>query len=192
MSNRIITISRQPGSGGNIIARIAAKKLSIPCYDEELINRIAEESGFHSGFVDKHSEDISGGWFSFAASGSFYGSALQDSLFKVQTKVIRDLAGKGPCVIVGRCADFILRDHENVLTVFIHASLEFRATRIRELNGDKVPDPEQFVRNKDKMRKIYYQLFTDRKWGAVDNYTVTLDSGTISFEKCADIIQSLY
>ena len=122
MSNRIITISREFGSGGRTIGRETAMKLGIPCYDQELIEKIAEESGFDKEYIAERGEYAShGGWLASAFSDrDFNGHSNQDYLWKVQREVILELAEKGPCVIVGRCADYILKDTQDCLTAFIH------------------------------------------------------------------------
>ena len=192
MGNRIITISREFGSGGRTIGRMAAEKLGIPCYDQELIDRIAAESGMLKAYVESNAEEVQGGWLAMTAGRDFYGHSLQDDLHAAQTKVIRELADRESCVIIGRCADGILAGYDNVLTVFIHASMEKRAERIVRVYGDRAEDPIQRLREKDKKRRAYYQLYSDRKWGVMENYHVALDSGVLGLEKCAQIIVSLY
>ena len=192
MSNRIITVSREFGSGGRTIGRMAALKLGIPCYDQELIDKVAAESGLVREFVAEHSEDIRGGWFGYAGARDFYGRSINDTLYAAQTKVIRELAEKESCVIIGRCSDYILREDDNVLMVFIHASMEKRAERIVQEYGETDQEPMQRLHDKDRKRKAYYQLYTDRKWGAVENYHIALDSGVLGIERCAEIIAGLY
>lgn len=192
MSNRIITISREFGSGGRTIGRMAAQKLGIPCYDQELIEKIAQESGIVKTYVEEKSENIEGGWLSFAVGRDYYGHSLQDDLFRAQTKVIRELAEKESCVIIGRCSDYILRDFDNVLTVFIHASMEKRAERIVTQYGETEKDPVARLKEKDKKRKAYYQLYTDRQWGETENYHIALDSGALGLDRCAEVIAGLY
>lgn len=192
MSNRIITISREFGSGGRTIGKMAADMLGIPCYDQELIDKIAEETGMLKSFVEANVEDVQGGWLSMVAGRDFYGHSLQDDLHAAQTKVIRELADKESCIIIGRCADSILEDYSDLLKVFIHASLEKRAERIVHQYGERAEDPIQRLKEKDKKRKAYYQLYSDRKWGAMENYHVALDSGELGLEKCARIIVGLY
>jgi len=192
MSNRIITISREFGSGGRTIGKMAADMLGIPCYDQELIDKIAEETGMLKSFVEANVEDVQGGWLSMVAGRDFYGHSLQDDLHAAQTKVIRELADKESCIIIGRCADSILEDYSDLLKVFIHASLEKRAERIVHQYGERTEDPIQRLKEKDKKRKAYYQLYSDRKWGAMENYHVALDSGELGLEKCARIIVGLY
>lgn len=192
MSHRIITVSRKTGSGGTEIAQRAAKKLGIPCYGQELIEKIAEESGMLKEYVQENSENVKGGWLSITAGRDFYGHSLQDELHNVQTRVIRELAEKESCIIIGRCSDYILRDHDNLLTVFIHASMEKRVERMVERYGSLEGDPAQRLKEIDRRRKAYYQLYTDRSWGAVDNYHITLDSGVLGIGRCADLIAKLY
>ena len=189
--SKIVTISREFGSGGRTIGRMTAEKLGVPCYDQELIDRIAEESGLLRAYVEENSENVSGGWLSFTAGRDFYGHSLQDDLIHAQTKVIREIADKGPCVFIGRCADYILDGRKDVLKVFIHASMEKRAERIVNQYGERIEDPVQRLKEKDKKRKAYYQLYTDRKWGSLKNYHLTLDSGTLGLETCAEIIAQL-
>lgn len=190
--SRIITISREFGSGGGTIGRLVARKLGIPCYNQELIDKIAEESGFYKEYVDEHTEDAASGWFGLVNNRDFYGRSTQDDLFAVQARVIREVAEQGPCIIVGRCADYILRDHKDLLTVYIHASRQKRAERIVQEYGETDQEPMQRLHDKDRKRKAYYQLYTDRKWGAVENYHIALDSGVLGIERCAEIIAGLY
>lgn len=141
MSNRMITISREFGSGGRTIGRETAQKLGIPCYDSELIEKIAEESGLAKAYIaDKGEYAPHGHWLAnaFAAGrSSFDGLCTQDYLWTIQRKVILDLAEKEPCVIVGRCADYILGDTHDCLKVFIHADLQKRAKRIVQVYGER-------------------------------------------------------
>ncbi len=194
-NHRIITISREFGSGGRTIGRLAADRLGIPCYDEELINRIAKESGLAKDFIKESGEYApSTSWFGTALTGrDFSGHSISDDLWNIQRKIILELAEQGPCVIVGRCADYILRDKADLLTVFIHASLEDRAERIVRIYGER-PEltPKKRLQEKDKRRRAYYQFYTDMKWGDIRNYEIALDSGKIGVEKCVDMIVELY
>lgn len=192
MGNRIITISREFGSGGRTIGKRVAERLGIPCYDAELIQKIAEESGFAEEYIKEEGEYTSGGWLSAAFASRSMGPTNQDKLWAVQTKIILELAEKGPCVIVGRCADYILRDRADCLRVFIHSALEHRAERIVKEYGETDVSPEQRLKDKDKRRATYYRFYTDMKWGQVRNYHVALDSGALGLNKCVDIIAQLY
>ena len=123
---------------------------------------------------------------------SYTSGTTQDYLWNIQKKVIREIAEKGPCVIVGRCADYILRDHADLLTVFIHANMDERAHRIVNLYGEKSDSPKKRLIKKDKRRAAYYRFYTDLEWGDVENYHVSLDSGALGIEKCVEIIKNLY
>ena len=120
------------------------------------------------------------------------GPTNQDQLWNLQEKIILDLASKGPCVIVGRCADYILRDKADCVNVFIHADLEYRAKRIVQEYGERDESPIQRLKDKDKRRAAYHRFYTDMKWGHAQNYHMTLDSGVWGIEKCANLIVELY
>jgi cytidylate kinase len=194
MNNRVITISRQFGSGGRTIGRQLADKLGIPCYDAELLEKIAEQTGFSKEYVKEQGEyAASGNWFANALSGrDMNGHSIQDDLWAIQQKVIIEVAEKEPCVIVGRCADYILRNRADCLRVFIHADMASRAKRIVEQYGERSDSPEQRLKDKDKRRRAYYQIYMDTKWGDVRNYDITLNSGVLGIEKCVDILAQLY
>lgn len=192
MSNRIITISREFGSGGRTIGKKLGEKLGIPCYDAELIRKIAEESGYAEDFIVEKSESTSGGWISNLFTDRSIGQSTEDSIWLIQSKVILELAEKGSCVIVGRCADFVLHDKADCLNVFIHASFEKRAERIVKEYGETDETPEQRLKEKDKRRAAYHRFYTDMKWGDAKNYHICLDSGVIGIDKCVDLIAELY
>lgn len=192
MRNRIITISREFGSGGRTIGKMVAEKLNIPCYDSELIQKIAQESGFTENYVKDTDESSLSKFMSTAFSSRTFGLTNEDYLWEIQQKVIIDLAQKESCVIVGRCADYILREKADCLKVFIHASTEFRANRIVSIYGERTESPEQRIKEKDKRRAAYHRFYTDMKWGYAKNYDVSLDSGRLGIDRCVDIIVSLY
>lgn len=195
MTKRIITISRAFGSGGRTIGRAVADRLGIPFYDKELVAKVAEESGFHADFIEEAGEYApvtSSFLFNIAVSPNpmaMMGTmSMADQLFVCQTNVIRRLADEGPCVIVGRCADYILREREDCLHVFIHADMEHRAERIVRLYGETKQSPEKRLTDKDNKRKVYYRHYTNRNWGEAQNYHLALNSGLIGVENCTDII----
>ena len=192
MKNRVITISREFGSGGRTIGKSVAEKLGIPCYDAELIQKIAEESGFAAAYIKEEGEYASSGWLSPVLANRALGPTNQDRLWVIQRKVILELAEKGPCVIVGRCADFILKDTADCLNVFIHASMEHRAERIVKEYGEREESPEQRLKDKDKRRAAYHRFYTNMKWGHAQNYHLCLDSGALGIDNCAQIIAKLY
>lgn len=193
MKNRIITISRQFGSGGRTIGKAVAERLGIPCYDEELIKMFAEQSGFseeHIAELDEHS--VKRQPFAGVAKRAVQSSILQTMLWSTQEKAILELAKKGPCVIVGRCADHILQNDADCLRVYIHASEEFRANRIVAVYGETSDAPLKRIQEKDGLRKEYYQRYTNKKWGAAENFHITLDSGALGIDTCIDLLVQLY
>ena len=194
MEKRIITISREFGSGGRTIGRMVAEKLGIPFYDKELVDQIALESGFAPKFVEEHGEHAPGKTlfaYAFAPQGIpgvMNGMSTADFLWHIQCSVILELAEKGRCVIVGRYADYILKDREDTLHAFIHADMAYRADRIVRLYGESEKSPEARLNEKDKRRHVNYQHYTGRVWGTAQNYDLCLNSGTVGIEECADII----
>ena len=192
MKNRIITISREFGSGGRTIGKMVAEKLGIPCYDAEIIQKMADETGFAPEYVKEAGEYSQGSFFSAAFSNRMFGPTNEDILWQHQYRVITELAEKGPCIIVGRCADYILEDKADCLKVFIHADLEFRAKRIVEVYGERAESPEERIKDKDKRRAAYHRFYTNMKWGYAQNYDLTLNSGVLGIDNCVDIITSLF
>lgn len=192
MKNRIITISREFGSGGRTIGKMTAQMLSISCYDSELIQEIARESGFTENYIKDADEISPAGFLGSAFASRTFGPTNEDYIWEIQRKVILDLAQKESCVIVGRCADYILKDTADCLTAFIHADLEFREKRIVSVYGERTETPGQRIRKKDKRRSAYYRFYTDTNWGYAENYHISLDSGKIGIERCAEILRLLY
>lgn len=191
MKNRVVTISREFGSGGRTIGRKLAEELGIPCYDAELIQQLAQESGFSESYIRDAGEYAPGGYLSLLSNRAF-ALTNEDVLWELQYKVITELAEKGPCVIVGRCADYILRDTADCLKVFIHADMDFRAKRIVEVYGEREQSPEQRLRDKDKRRAAYHRFYTNMKWGHAQNYHICLDSGKLGIDTCVAILRQLY
>ena len=193
MANKIITISREFGSGGKYIGILVAKKLGIPCYDRDIIEKIAEESGFVDEFIKRVTEYApSKSIFAYSFVGrSATGESIEDKIFAIQEKVIRELADKGPCVIVGRSADYILRDYDT-LDVFIYAPTDDKIKRTMRFKnvGERVA--KKLVKETDKKRSINYKYYTGKNWGERENYTVMLNSTDLGVEKTADFIAEIY
>lgn len=197
MEKKIITISREFGSGGRTVGRMVAEKLGIPFYDKELVEHIALESGFAPKFIEEHGEHSPGSsLFSYAFApqgvpGVMNGMSTADFLWNIQCSVILQLAAKGPCVIVGRNADYILKDREDALHVYVSADIPYRAERIVRLYGESEKKPEARLAEKDKRRRVNYQHYTGRVWGMAQNYHLCLDTGVIGVEQCADMIVNI-
>ncbi len=197
MEKKIITISREFGSGGRSVGRKVAEKLGIPFYDKELVDQVAVESGFAPKFVEEHGEHSPGkSLFSYAFApqgvpGVMNGLSTADFLWNIQCNVIMQLAEKGPCVIVGRNADYILKDREDCLHTFIHADKEFRAERIVRLYGESEKSPEARLNEKDKRRRVNYQHYTGRSWGMSQNYDICLNTSTLGVEAAAEVIVAI-
>ena len=197
MKKNIITISRQFGSGGRTVGHLVAEKLGIPFYDKELVEQVALESGFAPKFVEEHGEHAPGKTllaYAFAPQGVpgvMNGLSTADFLWNIQCNAILQLAEKGPCVIVGRNADYILKDRDDVFHAYIHADMNYRADRIVRLYGESEKSPEARLQEKDKRRKLNYQHYTGRTWGAAENYDISLNTAAIGVEEAADIIVSI-
>jgi len=196
MEKKIITISREFGSGGHTVGQMVAERLGIPFYDKELVDQIAVESGFAPKFVEEHGEHSpSSSLFSYAFApqgipGVMNGLSTADFLWSIQCNVILQLAEKGPCVIVGRNADYILKDRPEAMHVFVYADVPFRAERIVKRYGESNKSPEARLNEKDKRRRVNYQHYTGRTWGQAQNYNMCLDTGTLGIEQCVDIISN--
>ncbi len=197
MKKNIITISRQFGSGGRTVGRMVAEKLGIPFYDKELVEQISLESGFAPKFVEEHGEHAPGkSKFAYAflpqgVPGVMNGMSTADFLWHIQCSTIIQLAEAGPCVIVGRNADYILKDRNDALHAYIHADMEQRADRIVRLYGESEKSPQARLQEKDKRRAVNYQHYTGRTWGAAENYDICLNTGKIGIETAADMIVAL-
>ena len=194
MSRKIITISREFGSGGRSIGKAVAEALQIPYYDKEIIKQVAEQTGFSPDYIENTGEYAPGkSIFSYLStiagqSGIMGGMSAADFLWSIQRQVVLDLAEKEPCVIVGRCADYILRERKDVFNVFVHAPMAYRADRIVRLYGESERSPEQRLQDKDKKRRVNYKHYTGRDWGVSQNYHLSLDSADIGVDHCADVI----
>ena len=193
-NNRIVTISRQFGSGGRTVGKQLAAQLGIPCYDQELIEKLAEASGFTTEMVAKQQEasPYSSHWAFALSESQFMGTSIQDQLWQLQRQIILDLAEKESCVIVGRCADVILKGHADCLTAFIHAQKDKRAKRIVEVYGETEVAIDKRIRDKDKRRAVYYEFYTGQTWGLAENFHLALDSGELGIDTCVAILADLY
>ena len=197
-SNRIITIARQYGSGGRTVGEMLAKKLGIGYYDKDIIRMASEDSGIHETLFGRVDEYSSAKKPLFGKNGIYSGELISpqskdftsdENLFNYQAKIIRELAGKESCVIVGRCADFVLKDYPNVMSVFIHADKDFCMERSLERNSMTRPEMERFIEKTDKYRGDFYRYYTGHQWEDARNYDLCLNSGKLGFEKCVEAIK---
>lgn len=197
MKKRIITISREFGSGGRTIGRMVAERLQVACYDKELVREVAQKTGFDENYVEQEGEDapvrsrLAYAFSAHGVQGGLSGMSNEDYLWASQYRTIQELADKAPCVIVGRCADYVLRERDDCLNVFIHAPVADRAERIVRLYGETQDSPYKRLEDKDKKRKLYYNYYTGREWGMSQNYHLSLDSSMIGQQACIDIIVGL-
>lgn len=197
MPKNIITISRQFGSGGRTIAKAVAEKLGYDYYDKELIEKVAEMTGFDPKYIEENGEYAPGkSIFSLAssfisASRVMGGMSAYDYLWVVQRNAIIEIADKGNCVIVGRCADYILKDYPNAMHVYIHAPMEARAERIVKRYGESDKKPEERLKEKDSKRSVNYKHFTGNVWGDSRNYDLCLNSDKLTIKKCIEVICDL-
>ena len=190
MTKRIITISREFGSGGRFIGEEVAKKLGIAYYDKNIINEIAEKSGLSPEYIRENAElSPKKGLFAYAFAGrDITGKSVEDMVYEAQRKVILDLAGKEPCVIIGRNADFILKDRDDVLNVFIHGDMPEKIKRITGLYNVKEKEAVKMMADTDKRRRTNYNFYTDQNWGKASNYTLCLNSSQLGYDRCEMII----
>ena len=190
MAKRIITISREFGSGGRFIGEKVAKKLGIAYYDKNIINDIAEKSGLSPEYVQKNAElSPKKGLFAYAFSGrDITGKSVEDMVYEAQRNIILELAEKEPCVIIGRNADYILKDRDDVLNVFIHGDMLEKIKRITGLYNVKEKEAVKMMADTDKRRRTNYNFYTDQNWGKASNYTLCLNSSQLGYDRCEMII----
>ena len=190
MVKRIITISREFGSGGRFIGEEVAKKLGIAYYDKNIINQIAEESGLSPDYIQESAElSPKKGLFAYAFAGrDITGKSLEDMVYEAQRKVILELADKESCVIIGRNADFILKDRDDVLNVFIHGDMPEKIQRISRLYHVSKQEAVKLIADTDKRRMPNYNFYTGQKWGKASNYTLCLNSSQLRYGRCEAVI----
>ncbi|MCI7085780.1 MAG: cytidylate kinase-like family protein [bacterium] len=192
-----ITISRQFGSGGKEIGKALADKLGIDFYDKELISLAAKESGYDPKIFENVDEratnsllySLSMGLYSFGNGFSSMGDLpVNDQLYMLQHKIIKKLANEKPCIFVGRCADYVLKDNPKCINIFLYADLDYRVKRTIERNGVDPDRAEQAVNKADKTRANYYSFYSGKKWGRPENYHLCINTGILTTNQCVDII----
>ena len=190
MAKRIITISREFGSGGRFIGEEVARKLGIAYYDKNIISQIAEKSSLSPEYIQENAElSPKKGLFAYALAGrDITGKSVEDMVYEAQRKVILDLAKKEPCVIIGRNADYTLKDRDDVLNVFIHGDMPEKIQRITDLYNVEKQKAVKMMEDTDKRRKTNYNFYTDQNWGKASNYTLCLNSSQLGYDRCEKII----
>lgn len=197
MGNTIITVGRQYGSGGRHIGKMVAERLGIPYYDKELLEHAAKKSGFCKELFENHDEKPTNSFlyslvmdtYSFGySSAAFSDMPLNHKIFLAQFDTIKELADKGPCVIVGRCADYALSDYDNCLSVFIHADMDDRIQRISKKHSLTASQAKDRIVKTDKQRSSHYNYYTSKKWGDADSYDLCLNSKVLGQDGCIEMI----
>ncbi len=199
MKKKIITISRQFGSGGRGIGKLLADRLDIPFYDKELIELASKESGIDERIFKSEGEETGRfyqvlgaiGYALGSPAGGIYEYSINDQLYLVQANIIEQLANDGPCVIVGRCADYVLADREDVLNIYLCADMDERLRRV--IDEYHVEDADEAMLCKvDKRRSNYYQYYTDRVWGKAENYDLCINTGKFDTDAIIGMIVDAY
>ena len=191
----VITISREFGAGGRSIAKRLSEELGIPYYDKDIVTKAAEKSGYTKEEIEREGEDISrashvlGGFLSFGAAAGY--NNQYDEIFRAQAKTILEFAQE-PCIIIGRCADSILREAGiDSFNIFLYADLEHRVKRIEERDGEVGAKVRKMVDKRDQQRREYYKIYTGSELGDYHNYDISLDTGVLGYEKVVEILLSI-
>lgn len=191
----VITIGRQIGAGGKLLAEELSRRLGVPVYNRELVEEAARQSGLDRGLFEKADEHesnltpLGAGIWSFG-SMMLPGYINNDTLFAIQSQAIESLAEKGSCIIVGRCADHVLRESEGVLSVFVTAPLEDRVKRVCASSERTEKECRSHIASAEKKRASYYNYYTFKTWGAAESYDLSLNSSLFGIEGCADIVEA--
>lgn len=195
MKNYVITISRQYGSGGRFVAKKLAERLNIPFYDNELITMAAKESGYAENMFENAEQQSSHSLLYslsiFGTAAGVYGLPLSDKVYLVQSEIIKKCAAEGSCIIVGRCADYILSDSSHkVINFYLYSDIESRIERVKEHYNCQCNDIESEIIKRDKKRAAYYNYYTTRRWGDTENYHLSLNVDAVGIDSCVDILEA--
>lgn len=200
MQNVVITIARQYGSGGRIVGKMLSDELGIPYYDRQLLQLASDDSGINEQLFANADEKVKSTSLFKIAKKVYNGELItpdkedfvsNDNLFNYQAKIIKELAEEDSCVIIGRCADFVLKDHPNVIRVFVHASEEKCLERAGEIRHMEPKELKKYIADIDKRRGTYYKYYTGREWSDARNYDLCLDSSKIGYKGCVDAIKNM-
>ena len=199
MEKVVITIARQYGSGGRTVGKMLAKDLGISYYDKELLKKASEESGINEGLFAGADETLKNSPLLRITRKVYQGQLIPpdsneftsaENLFNYQAKVIKQLAEEESCVIIGRCADYVLRDYDNVLSVFVHAPEDYCIEQAKKKLARSEKEVKKFIQKTDKQKEEYYKHFTGREWSDARNYDLCLDSSKLGYEKCVAEIKA--
>lgn len=199
MSKYVITIARGYGSGGRTIGKKLAEELKIPYYDRDLLRLASDDSGINEQLFAKADEKLKKSRLFTVAKNVYKGEIIapdnddfvsNDNLFNYQAKIIKELAKTESCIIIGRCADFVLKDYENVVKVFVHAPLASCINTLKQMTDKPEKDIEKQIESIDKHRADYYKYYTGRDWEDAKNYDLCLNSSQLGFDKCVEIVKS--
>ena len=199
MDNVVITIARQYGSGGKTVGEMLAKEMGIPFYNDNLLKMASEESGISEQLFRQLDEKLKSSLFNRVSLDIYTGELIppessdfvsEKNLFNYQAEIIKRLAKTQSCMIIGRAADFILKDYPNVVSVFVHGSKEFNLARAMEYNSMTEEEMKKFIVKTDKYRADYYKHYTGREWTDARNYDLCLNSSKLGFQKCVEEIQA--
>lgn len=194
----VVTIGRQLGSNGKVIGKALAERLGFTFYDKDKIAQVAKESGLSENLFEGIDEKPTNSLLYALVMGVQSGKGLYyqyndvlngDNIFKLQSDVIKGIAKNGSCIIVGRCADYILRKDPGLVTLFLYADPDLRAKTLMERDGMSEKDAYNAINKADKRRSNYYNFYTNNTWGDVNNYNLCLDTGSLSIDGCVDILQ---
>lgn len=197
MEKVVITIARQYGSGGRTVGEMLAQKLGIHYYDKELMKLASDESGINEALFVNADEKIKSTRLFHIAKSAYNGELIPpesddftstDNLFNYQAKIIRELAEEESCVIMGRCADYVLKEYNNVLSVFVHAPMDFCMEQAAKKHSMSPKELERFILKTDKHRADYYKYHTGREWTDARNYDLCLNSSKLGFDRCVEEI----
>lgn len=197
-NNLIITISREYGSGGREIGEKLASELGIPFYDKAIIDKAAKETGFCAEFIEKEEQRVTSSLlfnlatntYTFGNMVSHYGQSLSDQVFQAEAKIIKDLASEGSCVIVGRCADYILKIQFPCFNVFVCADFEKRCERAIKIDAVAREEVSDVVKKKDKARIRHNQFYGSQDWGDARNYDITVNSGSLGIDGTVQVLKT--
>lgn len=198
MERFVVTIARGYGSGGRTIGKMLAEKLGVNCYDREILKLASDDSGINEELFARSDEKLKGSLLYKVAKNVYKGELISydndnitnDNLFRYQAKVLRELAQKESYVVIGRCADYILKDINNIIRIFVHAPMERCIDVVEDMSSLSRQEIEQFILKTDKYRAEYYSHYTGKNWNDARNYDLCLNTGELSFEKCVEIVKN--